>query len=58
MIKFKDNTPLSGKLQNFAKSLVFWKGRKKGIVHTRDLEWRDLKEIFYPTTFREKYMYL
>lgn len=56
--EFKDNRPFSDKVESFAKSLVFWKGRKKGIVYTRDLEWKDMKEIFFPTTFREKYMYL
>lgn len=56
--EFKDNRPLKKKVMNFLQSLLFWKGRKKGIVYTRNLEWIDLKEIFFPTKFREKYMYL
>lgn len=58
MTKFKDNRPLKEKVAGFLQSLLFWKGRKKGVVHTRNLEWMDLKEIFFPTKFREKYLYL
>lgn len=38
-------------------SILFWKGRKKGIVHTRNLEWSDLRYIFFPKKL-EKYGYL
>lgn len=41
----------------FLKSLLFWKGRKKGVIHTRNLEWDDLRYIFFPKGF-EKYGYL
>jgi len=54
----KDNRPLSEKIKNLIQSLLFWRGRKKGIIYTRDLEWKDLREIFFPTSFREKYIYL
>lgn len=43
---------------NFAQSMLFWKGRKKGIIHTRDIEWSDFREIFFPRDFNEKYSYL
>jgi hypothetical protein len=42
---------------NFAKGLLFWKGRKKGAIHTRDIELDDLRYIFFPKGF-EKYGYL
>ena len=56
--KIKDNRSFKEKVKTFLQSLIFWKGRQKAVMHTRDLEWKDLKEIFFPTSFREKYMYL
>jgi hypothetical protein len=38
--------------------ILFWKGRKKGMVHTRDLRWDDIRAIFFPKDFYEKYHYL
>jgi hypothetical protein len=38
--------------------IVFWKGRKKGIVYTRDIKLSDFREIFFPKNFDEKYRYL
>lgn len=55
---FKDNRPLIDKVKDFGQSLLFWKGRKKGIVHTRDVEWDDIRYIFFPKHFSEKYGYL
>lgn len=43
---------------NFLKSLLFWKGRKKGIIHTRNITWNDIRVVFFPKTFSEKYSYL
>jgi hypothetical protein len=57
-IQFKTNSSFSVKLKDFLKGLIFWKGRKKGMVFTRNITSYDLKEIFFPTSFREKYMYL
>jgi hypothetical protein len=37
--------------------MLFWKGRSKGMIHTRNLEWDDLRYIFFPKSF-EKYGYL
>lgn len=54
----KDNRPLIDKVKDFGQSLLFWKGRKKGIVHTRDVEWDDIRYIFFPKSFSEKYGYL
>lgn len=55
---FKDNRPFSVKAKDFGQSLLFWKGRKKGMIHTRDLEWDDIRYIFFPKDFSEKYGYL
>jgi hypothetical protein len=55
---FKDNRPFSTKAKDFGQSLLFWRGRKKGIIHTRDIEWDDIRYIFFPKDFSEKYGYL
>ena len=49
--------PLSFKIKEFFRSLLFWKGRKKGIVHTRNIKLDDLRYIFFPKGF-ERYGYL
>lgn len=43
---------------DFLQSLVFWMGRRKGVVFTRDIDWSDIKEVFFPQSFEEKYGYL
>jgi hypothetical protein len=55
---FKDNRPLKEKLKSFGQSLLFWRGRGKGMIHTRNLEWRDIRYIFFPKGFEERYGYL
>jgi hypothetical protein len=54
----KDNRPFTRKIQDFGQSLLFWRGRKRGMVHTRNLEWDDIRYIFFPKNFSEKYGYL
>ena len=56
--EFKDNRPFSVKAKDFTQSLLFWRGRKKGIIYTRDIGWDDIREIFFPKNFEEKYGYL
>jgi hypothetical protein len=56
--EFKDNRPFNVKAKDFMQSLVFWRGRKKGIIYTRDIGWDDIREIFFPKNFEEKYRYL
>jgi hypothetical protein len=56
--EFKDNRPFNLKAKEFAQSLLFWRGRKKGIIYTRDIGWDDIREIFFPKNFEEKYGYL
>lgn len=43
---------------DFLKSLLFWRGRRKGKVYTRDIDWSDIREVFFPQSFEEKYGYL
>jgi hypothetical protein len=56
--EFKDNRPFKDKAIDFSQSLLFWKGRSKGIIHTRDITLDDLRAVFFPKDFYEKYQYL
>lgn len=51
-------SPFKQRVINFFKSLLFWKGRKKGMIHTMNLEWNDVRAVFFPKNFHEKYGYL
>jgi len=59
--EFKDTRTFSEKVMSFAKmilySILFWKGRKKGMIHTRNIGFDDFRYIFFPKRF-EKYGYL
>ena len=55
--EFKDNRSIATKAKDFAQSLLFWKGRKKGMIHTRSIKLDDLRYIFFPKGF-ERYGYL
>jgi hypothetical protein len=55
---FKDNRPFKEKALDFLQSLLFWRGRKKGVIYTRNINWNDIREIFFPQNFNEKYGYL
>jgi len=52
-------TPLTFKqrLENLKYAILFWKGRSKGMIYTRDIKLDDLRYIFFPKGF-EKYGYL
>ena len=54
----KDNRPFKDKAADFSQSLLFWKGRSKGIIHTRDISLDDIRAVFFPKDFYEKYKYL
>ncbi len=54
----KDNRSFKEKTADFSQSLLFWKGRKKGIIHTRDISLDDIRAVFFPKNFHEKYQYL
>ena len=56
--EFKDTRPFKEKAFDFSQSLLFWRGRKKGMIYTRDIDMDDIREIFFPQTFEEKYSYL
>jgi hypothetical protein len=56
--KFYVKKPFKQRAINFAHSLLFWRGRKKGMIHTRNIEWEDIRYIFAPENFHEKYGYL
>ena len=55
--EFKDNRSITTKAKSFAQSMLFWQGRKKGMIYTRKIELADLRYIFCPKGF-EKYGYL
>lgn len=38
--------------------MILFKGKKKGIVHTMDIELDHLRAVFFPRNFHEKYRYL
>lgn len=38
--------------------MILFKGKKKGIVHTMDIRLDDLRVVFFPREFHEKYGYL
>jgi hypothetical protein len=52
-------TPLTFKqrLDNLKYGILFWKGRSKGMIYTRNIELDDFRFIFFPKGF-EKYGYL
>jgi hypothetical protein len=50
--------PLSFKIKDFFRSLLFWTGRKKGMIHTMNIGFKDIRAVFFPKDFAEKYRYL
>jgi hypothetical protein len=55
---FKDNRPFDEKALDFLESFLFWRGRKKGMIYTRDITLDDIRAVFFPENFYEKYKYL
>ena len=56
--KFYKPRPFKERVINFFQSLLFWKGRSKGMIHTRNITWEDIRKVFFPKNFYEKYQYL
>lgn len=56
--KLKDERTLTQKLKSFWQSMLFWRGRKKVMIHTRNITWSDIRAVFFPKSFAEKYRYL
>jgi hypothetical protein len=54
----KDTRSFKQKATSFFQSLLFWRGRKKGIIHTRDITLGDIQTVFFPRSFYGKYKYL
>jgi len=54
----KDTRSFKEKLDDFLKSMLFWKGRKKGMIHTMNIKWDHIRAVFFPRNFHEKYRYL
>lgn len=40
------------------KDIVIFKGKQHKMIHTRDITLSDLRKVFFPRTFHEKYQYL
>jgi hypothetical protein len=55
--KFYKPPTVKERLDNIKYGILFWKGRSKGMIYTRDIELDDLRYIFFPKGF-EKYGYL
>jgi hypothetical protein len=56
--KFHRKAPLKERLAGFAKGLFFWRSRKKGMIRTMNIRFKDVRAVFFPTGFHEKYRYL
>jgi hypothetical protein len=56
--KFYKPEPFIDRLIFSIKGFLFWKGRKKGMIHTIDITLDDIRAIFFPKSFYEKYKYL
>jgi len=55
--KFYKPPTFKERLTSFKYAILFWKGRSKGMIYTRNIELDDLRYIFFPKGF-EKYGYL
>ena len=55
--KFYVAPTLKDRLTSLRYSAIFWKGRRKGMIHTRNIIWDDVRYIFFPKGF-ERYGYL
>jgi hypothetical protein len=56
--KFYRPVPFKKRAIDFFKGLIFWRGRKKGMIHTMNIEWDHIRAVFFPKNFSEKYRYL
>lgn len=56
--KFYKSPTLRERLVSLKYCFLFWKGRSRGMIHTRSLKLDDLRYIFLPKGFEEKYGYL
>ena len=56
--KFYTPPTFKERLTSFKYAILFWKGRSKGMIYTRDITLDDFRYIFFPKGFEEKYGYL
>jgi hypothetical protein len=56
--KFYTSPTFKQRLDNIKYGILFWKGRSKGMIYTRSIKLDDLRYIFFPKDFNEKYGYL
>ena len=56
--EIKDTRTFSEKAKSFIQSTLFWMGRKKGRIHTMNIGFKDIRAVFFPKDFAEKYRYL
>ena len=56
--EIKDTRTFSEKSKSFGQSILFWMGRSKGMIHTMDIGFKDIRAVFFPKDFAEKYRYL
>ena len=60
--EIKDTRTFSEKVMSFVKmllySILFWKGRSKGMIYTMNIRFKDVWAVFFPRGFGEKYRYL
>ena len=56
--KFYKPPTFKERMETFKYSILFWKGRGKGMIYTRNIELDDFRYIFFPKGFSEKYGYL
>jgi len=56
--KFYTPPTFKQRLTNLKYTFLFWKGRNKGMIYTRDITLDDLRYIFFPKDFSETYGYL
>ena len=55
--KFYTTPTFKQRMESLKYTILFWKGRSKGMIYTRNIELDDFRYIFFPKGF-EKYGYL
>lgn len=58
MSKFYTKKTKKNRIEEIKYLFLFWKGRSKGMIYTRDITLNDLRVVFFPKNFYEKYSYL
>ena len=56
--KFYKPPTFEERMETLKYTILFWRGRSKGMIYTRNIELDDFRYIFFPKGFSEKYGYL